>query len=124
MGFSRNEIKISFYDGSTFQVNEKNHIVTCKLAGVLRVPVCDGEYSEDKYISSKGRARCSVNDTFDVQTGKKIALAKAEKAIYCKAKKILEKKHDDYRKRMTFIENFLIKANNVIEHNNAYVKNY
>ena len=95
------KVKISFYDEPEFYVNEEKGVVTCKIRGIMQLPflyVYDGliDANQEQVIEGIGVAKCSGNDKFDVNRGKRIALAKAENKAYkaAPAKKTEEKKEE------------------------------
>lgn len=99
-----------------YVVNEEKGIVVCIISDcecnaialidsvtnsmIPGLPIPDTFFMSDKY---KGVARCSNEDTFDVEYGKKLAYRKAyfKYAIALERKvRYIAKTHEDYRKEM------------------------
>ena len=99
----------------TYQVNDK--VTKCFLC----VDICDnGEVFEGKtYI---GKAVCSDDDKFDFETGKRIALAKAELKLYNYIGKNTTKVIKLINKDLKDFESFRDFAIKQIEHNEKYLK--
>lgn len=120
------KVKISFYDEPEFYVNEKKGVVTCKIRGIIQLPflhVYNGLIDvQEEMIEGIGVAKCSGNDKFDVNRGKRIALAKAENKAYKTAmnrsREVLIKLHG----LIHSYEEMIRKGDRVIEHNNSYVE--
>ena len=94
----------------------KNGVVVCKATGILNI---------DKYVKStfyaKGIAKVSPDDKFNLEIGKKIALARAESELYTLAKKQVVEANK--RLEMTIKEGkaFCEKAIGVRKHNKEYI---
>ena len=124
MGFNRSDIKISFNnDGTRFYVNEEKGTVVCSVEAYLLVPtnwdscvVIPGAH-----FTEKGIAKCAPGDTFDVERGKRIALARAENKAYLSGLKHL----DAFMEQIGFIvnayEEFNDKAYHACAHNEDYI---
>lgn len=85
-----NSFKIRFVFEPQFFVNEDNKTVTCKLDAVLDNCVMnilsdDALMAFDNHLSATAIAKCSPNDAFDIDRGKRIAMARAENQIYRQA---------------------------------------
>lgn len=88
MNYNRDNFKLSINkDRTQFFVNEKKGIVSCVISAALVTPYnWDGPVCiPDKIIKTVGVAKCSSDDVFDAERGKRIALAKAENKAYLKA---------------------------------------
>lgn len=116
---ARNTYKISIVN-TQYVVNEEKGIVTCILTVIPRFTFCDAPMY--KVI---GKAQLSPNDVFDVEKGKKVALAKAEIEAYNEYKTILTKLLKMYNKEVSQIKDFLhYKLVNVISHNKEYINKF
>lgn len=85
-----NSFKIRFVYEPQFFVNEDNKTVTCKLDAVLDNYVMsilsdDALIAFDNHLSATATAKCSPNDAFDIDRGKRIAMARVENKIYRQA---------------------------------------
>lgn len=85
-----NSFKIRFVYEPQFFVNEDNKTVTCKLDAVLdnsvmRTLFDDAFIGFNDRLSATATAKCSPNDAFDIDRGKRIAMARAENKIYRQA---------------------------------------
>jgi hypothetical protein len=90
--YNRDFFKLSFDKRNTkFYVNEKKKTVTCKVECDLIPPyLWDSPvniYPKSFYIIAT--ARCCEGDVFDVERGKRIAMAKAENKAYTRAQSYL-----------------------------------
>ena len=125
MNYSRDDFKLSFDKANTqFFVNEKKGIVTCVITADLDTPT-RWESPVDiswRHFKGIGSAKCRPDDTFDVERGKRIALAKAENNIYNKAAQFL---NEQLRHLFFFVEkitDFNAKRMQCCSHNNDYIK--
>lgn len=124
MAFTRNDFKISFDGESTeFFVNEKKGTVVCVLTGILDTPK---DYDEsiwipNKFFKEKGIAKCVDGDVFDVERGKRIALAKAENRMYISALRYIENCVKPYEFVFNAFEKFTDKAYHTCAHNDEYI---
>ena len=124
MNYSRDDFKISFRKNDVqFFVNEKKNIVICVIEGELQSP-----YAWNSHISvgfptlrGKGVATCDSNDVFDVERGKRIALAVAENDVYSQAKTYLSNVLKELQFFTKKISNFKIKSDRCREHNKDYI---
>ena len=122
--YIRNDFKLSFIkDYTEFYVNEKKGTVTCIVTAQFLVP-----YSFDapivinsEMVKGVGTAKCSGNDTFDVDRGKRIALAKAENNCYKNAMSYLSDSEAHLRHMLNRIYKFYDKAVAQCEHNKEYI---
>lgn len=85
-----NTFKIRFVYEPQFFVNEGNKIVTCKLEALLDNSIMEILYDDaliafEEHLSATATAKCSPNDVFDIDRGKRIAMARAENKIYRQA---------------------------------------
>jgi hypothetical protein len=124
MSYSRSDFKLSFLKSSAqFFVNEKKRIVSCVVEGELQSP-----YSWDSSVTigcptfkATGVATCKEDDVFDVERGKRIALAVAENDIYSQAKTYLSKAMKELLFFTDKITDFAIKSDRCREHNKDYI---
>ena len=124
MGFNRSDIKVSFVnDGTRFYVNEEKGTVVCSVEAYLLVPTNWDScvVVPSAHFTEKGIAKCAPGDTFDVERGKRIALARAENKAYLSALKHL----DTFMEQIGFIvnayEEFNDKAYHACAHNEDYI---
>lgn len=126
VNYTRHDCKFKFDNcDQHFFVNAEKRIVVCKLIGCLTGPERD-RWNYPSFncaiLTATGKAVCSSNDTFDVNVGKKIALAKAENAIYTKACHIIDEEIIKCNTYVEMLEPFFDKANKVIMHNLDYIE--
>lgn len=108
-----NRIKLSIID--TIYTRKRN-IVICQ----LRVYASRGAAT---FRSFTGVAKCSPEDNFDFNKGKKLALARAEikaRRYYSNVNKKLINKYKEY---INIAEAFVLDCDFQIEHNKNYIKN-
>lgn len=125
MGYNRTDIKIKFNSEKTkFFVNEKKKTVACVVEGELRTP-----YDWDKAImiphatlTERAVAKCAPEDTFDIERGKRIALARAENKVYIAALRHLDKFMDEVAFFSNAYEMFADKAFHACAHNEDYIE--
>ena len=125
MGFNRSDIKVSFNnEGTKFYVNEEKGTVVCSVEAYLLVPtnwdscvVVPGAR-----IIEKGIAKCAPGDTFDVERGKRIALARAENKVYLSSLKHLDRFMEQIAVIVNAYEDFNDKAYHACAHNEDYVE--
>lgn len=122
----RDNFKLSFncdrYDTTTkFFVNEKKGTVVCMLEGVLHTPTFNDVYVHDTYIKVYGIAKCANGDVFDVERGKRIALAKAENKAYLTALRYVEPYINDIKSFLESYDLFSDKAYHTCAHNEEYI---
>lgn len=124
MAFNRNNFKISFVNEMTrFFVNEEKRTVVCVLYGNLNVPtIWDGcVYIPQNLLCERGVAKCAPEDVFDVERGKRIALAKAENQMYLSALKYLDNYMAQIAVFVNAFEMFNDKAYHACAHNDDYI---
>ena len=139
------KFKLSFFEPN-FYVNEKKKTVTCVMKYVLKLnqdaPNKSYEfetglkYISDYYLNEEDNAiryrftvtdvaKLDPHDTFDVETGKKVARAKAESSAYRHMSKILNRVYGKFIDDLAAMTNeFTDKAESVIEHNNKYLAKF
>lgn len=127
--YDRNDFKLSFFKENTeFYVNEKKKTVACTIVGKLNTP-CEFSFTNSypfeipyRMFTVTGVAKCLGNDVFDVERGKRIALAKAENKVYRKASRHLF----ELQKHLSFlssgIDKFLSKSFNQCQHNDIFIE--
>ena len=106
-----------------FFVNEKKGTVVCVLEGYLNVPTTanDTLYLPERIFKGVGVAKCAQDDVFDVERGKRIALAKAENRVYISAVRYIE---DTVAKISNIADAFVLfssKAYHTCAHNEDYI---
>lgn len=122
--YIRNNFKLSFEKNRTqFFVNEKKGTVSCVVTAYL---VCPYSWNSPVVINGvaikgTGVAKCHADDTFDVERGKRIAMAKAENKAYLKAVSYLEEQREHLVFMNNAIEAFLSKAYHQCNHNDDYM---
>ena len=107
-----------------FFVNEKKRIVVCKVSAEINVP-WDYESVVSipwKKFEGEGIAKCSPEDVFDVERGKRIALAKAESNAYSKARNYTNKYVVELIQNLDILSDFDEKCLSCIEHNEDYIE--
>lgn len=125
MNFSINRIKLSMRpEHLTYTVNGNE--VTCELLYYIEAP---NEYHQIfGFVVGKtlGVAKCHPDDTFSEETGRKIALAKAEAKAYLQAKREMEKRWANVIDTLNALEDmfsdFTEKAVRAAEHNKEYIE--
>ena len=125
MKYPRTDFKLSIDDSQTkFFINQEKGVVTCVIEAYLITPeIVRGPiaiYSE--YFKARGVAKCHNDDIFDVERGKRIALAKAENAVYTKAIKFLNDQMFITNKYLDKIKTFINKGMKQCFHNNDYIE--
>lgn len=124
------KIKIHF-DEPEFFVNEEKKTVTCKLRGGLVLPFelfnircfwMNRSFDEEKIVTAT--AKCSPEDTFDIDKGKRIALAKAENKItYYFSDNVVDRIYSTIVSELTTsCEDFRLRSYKFAEHNYAYIE--
>lgn len=124
MNYSRDDFKISFRKNDVqFFVNEKKNIVICVIEGELLSPYAWNSYISVGYptLKGKGIATCDSNDVFDVERGKRIALAVAENDVYSQAKTYLSNVLKELQFFTKKISDFKVKSDRCREHNKDYI---
>lgn len=115
-------LKLQFRD-ITYKVNEEKGVVVALAS--FYTPLCM-EADADQYINTVGIARLnkSAGDTFNIEVGKKIARAKAEKEAFIQFRTMLlsyEKKV--FQARLDIAE-AIITMSSHIEHQKEYIKSF
>lgn len=121
----RNEIKIRF-DEPIYSIDEEKGIVDC----VLKYEILYPEVLE--FVGFNGKplfyttatAKLRDGDTWDVNIGKKVSLAKAEQKVYDKVKRRCIKTMRRCFKIMQICNNFGHKSDFVIDHNDKYLEQW
>lgn len=110
-----------------YVVNEDKKAVVCITEVYLDTPMIDSNnysasfYNEMYRERVVGVAKCSPNDTFDVEIGKQIAYARAENKAYAIAKAYVARANADIAAMKSICDKFIDKASYCIEHNNEYI---
>lgn len=127
----RNDIKISF-EKPIYVIDEKNGVVVCTLRYKAKAPNTVVFTSNSTIHGSpwymihsvKAVARVKDNDTFDVNVGKKVSLAKAENLAYSNVKNWMMLAHKEVVKTVRVMKDFKDKAEKVRAHNVEYIKKF
>ena len=122
--YNRSDFKLRFEKNKTqFFVNKKKGTVSCVVTSYLLCP-----YSWNSpimingvSINGTGVAKCHADDTFDIERGKRIAMAKAENKAYLKAVSYLEEQQEHLMFINNAIEAFSNKAYHQCNHNDDYM---
>lgn len=125
MKVSGENFKVSYADNSArFFVNEEKRTVACELTGALLIPGNVGIFFDwpfDRDVTVTAVARCSKNDTFDVNRGKRIALAKAENKIYLQSLRLINEASKGAEDLLSARDRFTEKAYACCAHNEEYI---
>lgn len=127
----RNNIKIKF-DKPIYTVDEKNGVVVCTLKYKVDAPSTVIFASESTIPNSPWRmtqsvkaiARAKDNDTFDVNVGKKISLAKAENLAYSYVNEWAKSAFKALCSASDAIVMFSRKTKKVRDHNIVYMRTF
>lgn len=122
--FNRRDFKVSFEkERICFYVNEEKKVVTCTMEATVLVPTnyYDTVFIPQHYCKCVGVAKCHKDDEFDIERGKRIAMAKAENDAYKKASEYLMKYYKEILFFFISIGDFMEKCNNCCEHNEDYI---
>lgn len=127
----RNNIKISFQQPK-YIVDEANGVVICKLKFIADVPTivlyaskC-AIHESPMHMTQTAKAVVFTkdNDTFDVNIGKKLSLAKAENQAYTYVKNLVNTTKNELCNGIAAIIDFENKTKKVREHNIAYMRKF
>ena len=127
----RNDIKISF-EKPIYAIDEKNGIIVCTLRYKAKAPnnviFASRGTIHDKpcYMnqSVKAIARVKDNDTFDINVGKKVSLAKAENLAYSHVNEWAKSAFKDLCSASDAIVEFSRKTKKVRDHNIVYMRKF
>ena len=120
-------IKLSITDVTYYIIHSKQ-VVGCKMkfhikgsddALNIATVLWDGTSNE-----VTAEAHIAPGDVFDVEIGKKIARAKAESMAYKKAMNFLHRVAGRAMDVLSQYDDFMYKAESVIEHNNRYLATF
>lgn len=115
-------LKLQFRD-ITYKVNEKKGVVVA--LAYFRTPLCM-EAGANQCINTIGIARLnkSAGDTFNIEVGKKIARAKAEKEAFILFKTVLLNYDKKIVQARLDIAEAIITMSSNIEHQKEYIKSF
>lgn len=115
-------LKLQFRD-ITYKVNEEKGIVVA--LAYFRTPL-SMEAGANQCINTIGIARLnkSAGDTFNIEVGKKIARAKAEKEAFIQFKTILLKYEDKLFQARIEMSKAIDTISSHIEHQKEYIKSF
>lgn len=127
----RNNIKITFRQPQ-YIINEHVGVVICKLEFSVDAPKAVNYASVGTINSSpyhfiqtaKAVSFAKDNDKFDVNVGKKVALAKAENKAYSYVKEWAKTAKKELSMCLDAIEDFEFKTERVKNHNVEYMKKF
>ena len=127
----RNNIKIRF-EKPIYNVDEKNGVVVCTLIYKADAPTTVIFASESTIYGSpwhmtqivKTVARVKNNDSFDVNVGKKVSLAKAENLAYSHVNEWAKTAFKSLCSASDAIVKFSRKTKKVRKHNIEYMKKF
>ena len=127
----RNNIKIRF-EKPVYNVDEKNGVVVCTLRYKAAAPATVIFASDSTIYGSpwhmshivKTVARVKNNDSFDVNVGKKVSLAKAENLAYSHVNEWAKTAFKCLCGASDAIVDFSRKTKKVREHNVEYMKKF
>ena len=129
MRYNRNNIKITFVDEPVFVIDEKDGTIYCTLKANLVTPTPVGDELPSNFAASvygkqfmvKSKAKCSANDKYDVDRGKRIAMAKAENKIYAAASKYLANAEQAFDQMLNALKTFRTDSIKFRAHNIDYI---
>ena len=115
-------LKLQFRD-IAYKVNEEKGVVVA--LAYFRTPLCM-EAGANQCINTIGIARLnkSTGDTFNIEVGKKIARAKAEKEAFIQFKKMLLKYEDKLFQARLEMSKVIDTMSSHIEHQKEYIKSF
>lgn len=120
----RSDIKIRFFNPE-FYINEKKQTVTCKLSFRAETPYVIRALI-NRWLSKTVIATATLknNDSFDVNVGKKVSLAKAENLAYSHVNELAKTTFKSLCSASDAIVEFGRKTKKVREHNVEYMKKF
>ena len=115
-------LKLQFR-GITYKVNEKKGVVVA--LAYFRTPLCM-EAGANQCVNTIGIARLnkSAGDTFNVEVGKKIARAKAEKEAFTQFRTMLLNYENKIFQARLDISKVIDTMSSHIEHQKEYIKSF
>lgn len=120
----RENFKLTYYGQPTYEVFNENKGVKCHLTVKIVTPdsLNANKIMDTTIITANGYAKCDDKDTFNIETGKRIALARAESLAYHKAEVLINKCVIDAYNFIDSAERFENKSNYVQSHNKSYIR--
>lgn len=111
------------YRGITYKVNEEKGVVVALTN--FYTPLCM-EADTNQYINTIGIARLnkSAGDTFNIEVGKKIARAKAEKEAFIQFRTMLLNYENKIFQARLDISKVIDTMSSHIEHQKEYIKSF
>lgn len=120
----RENFKLVYQGKPSYEINNERETVKCHLTVKIVTP--DSLYAnkimDTTVITANGYSKCDDKDTFSVEVGKKIALARAESLAYHKAEVLINKCVYEAYNFIDSAEMFCEKSNFVQAHNRNYVR--
>lgn len=123
--YNRSNFKLSFDKfNKHFYVNEKKRTVTCVVEAVLNVPQSYDPMVNmwNKFFKVACTSKCHPDDVFDIDRGKRIALAKAENKTYEMSLKYLKQYEDELLFVLNAIGRFKEKSRHQCKHNDDFIE--
>lgn len=122
----RETFKLTYVGKPSYQIDYENQNVKCHLTVKIITPdaLFSNKIMDTTVISTNGYSKCDENDIFNVEIGKKIALARAEEKIYLKAKNLINQAAKDAAVFARSAEKFEDKCYRVCAHNDDYVDQF
>ena len=124
-GFSRNNVKLTYTGVPEFYINENKRTVVCKLHTYVATPVDETHFRgislRSFSVNAIGRAKCSKDDEFDVERGKRIALGRAKSNIYIEAIHNITEQAEKLKYLHTICADFVKKAYTTVAVHDEYV---
>lgn len=132
-----NRLKIE-YGAPEYVVKEKDKVVVCYLPytirnwdsrlldniNILTKYEINAYKSTYDYVKVRTVVRCKGDDVFDVQKGKKIALAKAENKVEIRVVAILNRLSNFFIESALVMKQRMIDSANNIKHNTNYISKF
>nr|DAG88059.1 MAG TPA: hypothetical protein [Crassvirales sp.] len=115
-------LKLQYRD-ITYKVNEEKGVVVA--LAYFRTPLCM-EAGANQCINTIGKAKLnkSARDTFNIEVGKKIARAKAEKEAFIQFRTMLLKYEDKLFQARLEMSKAIDTMSSHIEHQKEYIKSF
>ena len=125
-GYNRGNVKVTYSkEGPLFYINEKKRKVVCKFNAFVRVPQENDFFNPISLnpfsVEGVGVAMCREGDTFDVERGKRIALARAKSDVYLQSARKIEEQIGKMSYLKSVGEDFVNRAYRVISVHENYV---
>ena len=115
--------KLKCYD-LQYKVNEEKGVVTALETFVIPLPGC--YYKGRKVFTTVGVAKVNkeAGEEFNIEIGKRLARAKAEKEAFVKFKYLALKYRKFLLRKLQMTDNTIEKMNDCIQHQKGYIKSF